>query len=380
MLTAIVFIIILGILIFVHELGHFLVARRNGIKAEEFGFGFPPRAIGLFKDKQKKWRFIFGKRDTDKEWGDGGTIYSLNWLPLGGFVKIKGEDGSGKNEPDSFASKSAWKRIKVLAAGVLMNFVLAWFLISVVMMIGAPEEANETNRTNSKIQIAEVVVGTPAEKAGLKIGDEIARNQISSTGEKVKLNSLEETQKYIDSQRGKEIIVNIARGKEILHLKVTPREENPAGQGPLGISMVETAVVSYSWHQAIWKGLLSVFNLIVLMLTAFGNIIYSLVFGKGVPAEISGPVGIAVLTKQVTTLGLVYVLQFAAVLSINLGIINALPIPALDGGRILFILIEKIKGKPVGQKVEQMFHTVGFILLLALMALVTFRDVWKIVK
>ena len=144
--------------------------------------------------------------------------------------------------------------------------------------------------------------------------------------------------------------------------------------------MAETAIVAYPWYQAIWKGLISVFDLIVLMLSTLGGIIYGLIFGKGVPADLSGPVGIAVLTKQVTTLGLVYVMQFAAILSINLGIINALPIPALDGGRILFILIEKIKGKPVGQKVEQMFHTVGFILLLALMALVTFRDVWKIVK
>lgn len=437
MLTVIVFILILSLLIFVHELGHFLVARRNGIRTEEFGFGFPPRIFGfqflkgekheektevesiqiekidiktedneeiiketITEKMQKvdtlvpvgKWRIIWGKEDGNNtnERNDldeahenrfrGGTIYSLNWLPLGGFVKIKGEDGTGQDDPDSFASKSAWKRIKVLVSGVLMNFILAWFLISLVLTIGAPEEASGLNHPNSKIQIAEIVAGTPAEKVGLKIGDEISKNQISPAGENIKLNSLEETQKYIDSQRGEEITFNIIRGKENLEFKITPREESPAGQGPLGIAMAETAIVSYPWYQAIWKGLLSVFDLVVLMLTAFGNIIYSLIFGKGVPVEISGPVGIAVLTKQVTTLGLVYILQFAAVLSINLGIINALPIPALDGGRILFVLIEKIKGKPVGQKVEQMIHTIGFMLLLALMALVTLRDVWKIIK
>lgn len=437
MLTIIVFIIILGLLIFVHELGHFLVARRNGIKAEEFGFGFPPRIFGIqflegkkHEEKMeiesiqvekidiktgdneeiiketitekmqkvdrlvpvKKWRIIWGSRDGDSESErknlkeaeenkfSKSTIYSLNWIPLGGFVKIKGEDGKGKNEKDSFAGKGAFTRVRVLAAGVLMNFVLAWFLISVVFTIGAPEEASEINQASSKIQIAEVVSGTPAEKTGLKIGDEIAKNQISSTGEKIQLNNLEETQKYIDSQKGKEIILNIIRGKENLQFKIIPRAENTPNQGPLGIAMVETAIVAYPWYEAIWKGLLSVFNLIVLMFSALGGIIYGLIFGKGVPADIAGPVGIAVLTKQVTTLGLVYVMQFAAILSINLGIINALPIPALDGGRILFILIEKIKGKPVSQKMEQMIHTVGFILLLTLMALVTFRDVWKIVK
>ncbi len=397
MLTIIVFILILGLLIFVHELGHFLVARRNGIKAEEFGFGFPPRIVGiqpLFDEKNNliKRRLIWGGKDGDdineqKDLGEahekklhGGTIYSLNWLPLGGFVKIKGEDGRKKSDKDSFAGKSAWKRIKVLAAGVLMNFVLAWFLISAVLTIGAPEEVSGTNNPNSKIQIAEVVTDTPAESAGLKIGDEILKNQISSTGAKVVLRNLEETQKYIDSQKGKDIVLSIKRGKENLQIKIKPRAESPAGQGPLGIAMAETTIVSYPWYEAIWKGLVSVFDLIVLMITALGGILYGLIFGKGVPADISGPVGIAVLTKQVTTLGLVYVMQFAAILSINLGIINALPIPALDGGRILFILIEKMKGKPVSQKVEQMIHTVGFILLLTLMALVTFRDVLKIVK
>ena len=150
--------------------------------------------------------------------------------------------------------------------------------------------------------------------------------------------------------------------------------EYPENQGPLGISLTRTAIISYSWYESIWRGLVAVFNLTLAIFAALGGIIKSLFSGGGVPADIAGPVGIAVLTKQAAALGLVYILQFTAILSINLGIINGLPFPALDGGRILFILIEKIKGSQVSQKVEQIFHTVGFFLLIALMILVTFRD------
>ncbi|MCX6763869.1 MAG: site-2 protease family protein, partial [Candidatus Moranbacteria bacterium] len=151
-------------------------------------------------------------------------------------------------------------------------------------------------------------------------------------------------------------------------------------EGLLGIQFGETVIVSYRWPEAIWRGFTTVLSLIWLMLTTLFGIIKSFLFGQKVAVEIAGPVGIAVLTKQVTTLGLVYVLQFAALLSINLGIINALPIPALDGGRILFVLIEKIKGRPVAQKTENLFHTVGFMLLLGLMLFITFRDVLKFIK
>lgn len=379
MLTVLLFILVLGVLIFVHELGHFVVARRNGIRAEEFGFGFPPRIVGFYREKgETKWNFVWGNKEVEtKE-----TIYSINLLPLGGFVKIMGEDGSKKSDKKSFAAKSAFTRIRVLAAGVLMNFFLAWMLISLVFMIGAPEalDAGKTASENSKIQIAEVVPGTPAETAGIEVGDEILKNQSDASGAKIKFSKLEDVQNYINSNKGREIRLNLLRGKQALSVQLTPRSEYPANQGATGISMVETEIISYPWYQAIWKGLVSVLDLILAMLQAFWNLLVKLFLGQGVSADVAGPVGIAVLTGQVASLGLVYILQFMAILSINLGIINALPIPALDGGRILFILIEKIKGSPVSQKVEQIFHTVGFILLIGLMVLVTFRDVLKIVK
>lgn len=431
MVAVLVFIIILGLLIFVHELGHFLTARRNGIKAEEFGFGFPPRIVGFqflagrkhaekievesvqvekmdikmaegeeivretITEKMrkvdaivpvKKWHIIWGNQDGDNENEKVdiaearendykiGTIYSLNWIPLGGFVRIKGESGDNKEDADSFAGKGAWTRIKVLAAGVIMNFVFAWILISVGLMIGAPEtiDSASVHDTNYKIQISEVVPNSPASHMGLQVGDEIIKNNT--------LNTLTDVQDYINSNKGQEITLQIKRGSKVLDLKGVPRVDFPEGQGALGIGLATTMLVKYPWYAALWKGMLTTFDIILAMLAALYGILRNLLVGQGAAVEVSGPVGIAILTKQVTTLGFVYILQFAALLSINLGIINILPIPALDGGRILFILIEKIKGSPVTQKTEQMFHTIGFILLIMLMILVTFKDLAKFIK
>jgi regulator of sigma E protease len=161
---------------------------------------------------------------------------------------------------------------------------------------------------------------------------------------------------------------------------LTPRINSPEGEGALGIGFVESTLVKYPWYESIWKGLQTVFGLTQAMLGALLQIIKNIFLSESIKLEVAGPVGIAVLTKQVATLGLVYVLQFAAILSINLGIINAFPFPALDGGRILFILIEKIKGAPVSQKVEQIFHTFGFLLLILLMLFITFKDIAKFIK
>jgi regulator of sigma E protease len=380
MLTIIVFILILGLLIFVHELGHFFTARRNGIKAEEFGFGFPPRILGLIKDKEsKKFKIIWGSKEAKSP----ETIYSINWIPLGGFVKIKGEKGESW-DANSFLAKSAWVRIKVLAAGVLMNFALAWVLIALVFTIGAPEQidSREKDYPNAKVQIAYVVPDAPAEQMGLEVGDEILKDQMVKTpdGRTFKLSDIQAVQDYINSNKGREINLQIKRGNQTLNLKGVPRESSPEGQGPLGISMVETAIIGYPWYEAIWKGLVAVFDLTWTMLAGFFALIKNAVLGQRTEVDVAGPVGIAVLTKHVTALGLAYILQFAAILSINLGIINAFPFPALDGGRILFVVIEKIKGSPVSQKTEQFFHSLGFLLLILLMIYITFRDVLKFVK
>ena len=368
MLSALIFIILLGLLVFAHELGHFVMARRSGIKADEFGFGFPPRLAGVvWDDAVGRYKIIWGSREISS----AHTIYSLNWLPLGGFVRIKGEDGEN-SDPDSFAKKSAWQRVSVLGAGVFANLIFAWLLISIVLTLGLPQPITPEERAqhpDAKIQIFEVKKGTPAQAMGLALGDEI----LTINGEKI--TSLKQVSDTIAANRGREIEMRINRlGKEVTAVG-TPRVAYPAGEGSLSISFGETAIVSYPWYEAVYRGILVTYNITLAILRALGMLIVSL-FAAGTKAsiDVAGPVGIIYLTKQMSNLGIAYLLQFAALLSINLAIINILPIPALDGGRILFILIEKFKGSPVSRSTEGMIHKIGFILLLLLMLIITVRD------
>ncbi len=368
-----VFILILGILIFSHELGHFVVARRNGIKTDEFGFGFPPR-IGGFVRVENKWKFIWG----NKEIGSKNTIYSLNWIPLGGFVKIKGENGEEKEEADSFASKKPWVRAKVLAAGVIMNFILAWFLYSVGYVVGNPEAVEN----GPSVQIINVIDESPAKQMGLKPGDEIFKTQTLSDGNVIQINTVEDVQNYIGNFKGQEVALKIKRGKEAMNLKGVPRVNAPEGQGSLGIELAQVSIVKYPWYQAPWLGLLKLKEVFLAIFIVLYEALKSFLVWKA-PAglEIAGPVKIFNLTGDFVRLGYIYVIQFAALLSVNLGIMNALPIPALDGGRILFVIIEKIKGRPVKEKTEQFFHTVGFFALIMLMIFIITRELlatfWK---
>jgi regulator of sigma E protease len=371
MLIILLFLVILSILVFVHELGHFIAARRAGMRVEEFGFGFPPRAIGISRDPEtKKWRLVNKATDSLPD-----TIYSINWIPLGGFVRIKGENGDGKDDRESFASKSALSRIVVLSAGVAMNFVFAWLVFSAVFMIGAPQavDSDENVSGDTFVQVGRVVEDSPAEEMGIRIGDTILGLHVEEN-KWLETKSITDVQEYIGSRKGEEVRLLIERGDEQIALMGTPRVEHPEDQGSLGVELVRTSIVSYPWYQALWKGLETTGMLTVAILAALGGLIKSLFSSGSVSADIAGPVGIAFYTKQVADLGLVYVLQFAAILSVNLGIINILPIPALDGGRIVFVLIEMIKRSPVSQKFEQMTHTVGFALLLLLMVVVTLYD------
>lgn len=429
MLTILVFIIILGFLIFVHELGHFLVARRNGIRAEEFGFGFPPRIVGIQflqgEEKKKvsevesigiektdikiggeeiisetvtkkihevekkmpvrKWRIIWGNKDGDNENEkrdlkeayekdfSGGTVYSLNWLPIGGFVKIKGENGDEKNDQDSFASKPAWTRVKVLAAGVVMNFIFAWLLFSIGFMLGTPQEVADPNTPGSYILIDKIEENSAASAMGIQIGDVIEKVQTGSDGKKVQLKTTEDVQNFINSYADAELTISISRASQHLKLSGTPKISEADGKARLGIGLVQVAKVSYNPITALGKGFAELGAVLLLML----NVLKMLIAGNRTGMEVTGVVGIAVYTGQIIPLGMAYLMRFAAILSVNLGVINALPIPALDGGRILFIIIEKIKGSPVSQKVEQIFHTVGFALLMLLMVVITYRDFLK---
>jgi len=335
------------------------MAKRAGVRVDEFGFGFPPRIFGIKK---------------------GETIYSLNLFPIGGFVKIYGEEGQGKNDPRSFASKSISRRSKILVAGVAMNFFLAALLLSIGYNIGLPaviEDETKDSLINTKIQVAQVAPDSPAAQAGIMMGDTIA----SLKTQNLKLENIEsvkQIQEFIDTHKGEEIILTIQRGDEVLEKTLVPRQNPPADQGPMGVALVKTAIVSYPWYRALIMGLTSTVNLTLVIIVAVAGLLWQLITTGQLMAEISGPVGIFMLTGQAAKLGFIYLLQFTALLSINLAIINALPFPALDGGRLLFLGIEKIKGSPVSQPVEKFVHTAGFVLLILLMIAVTWRDVVKL--
>ncbi|MBU2229537.1 RIP metalloprotease RseP [Patescibacteria group bacterium] len=352
MSTILILVVVLGLIIFVHEAGHYFAAKKLGASVEEFGFGFPPRIVGI---KRK------------------GTIYSINWIPFGGFVKIKGETGDHRADADSFSYQKIWKRAVILSSGVFMNFVLAVVLLSIGFFIGLPsvvtDDIPKDRMHDEKIQVLSVLEESPAFEAGFEVGDNI----LSIDGNEFP--TVDDLIAYTTPRLNETVHIETSRGKEMIPYDLTLKDLQETGEAKMGAGLVETAIVSYPWYEAIYQGIKASISVTWQILMAFYELLKNLIVAQTVPADISGPIGIAVMTSRVAKLGFIYLLQFTALLSINLMILNFLPFPALDGGRVLFLLIEKLRGKPVGQKVESMIHTVGFFILIGLVVLVSVRDV-----
>lgn len=386
MLTFIIFVLVLGLLVFVHELGHFLVAKKSGMKVYEFALGFPPRAFGWYKDpKTGKRKFIWGKgksslketvvdEEPSEDYPD--TLYSLNWLPLGGFVKIKGENGENPNDKDSFGNKSALARALTLFAGVSMNFLLAAVLLTIGFMVGLPSDTSILEDKHvivvgePQVVVQQVEQDSPAEKLGIVYGDVIL-----SVNDK-KITGSSQVSEYIVEHSSEELSVVVIRGDEELTLLMNAEllggmEDKPR----IGVLLVDAAIIKYPWYIALYKGIVAAGIGVINILLAFYYLIKNLIIGQGLAFEVAGPVGIAVLVGQSARLGISYLLNTTAMLSLTLAVINILPIPALDGGRIFFIGIEKIIRRPVPMKYEQLAHTIGFVLLMGLIVVVTWRDV-----
>lgn len=379
MLAVIVFIVILGILVFVHEAGHFFVARRNGVTCEEFGLGFPPRVIGFYKDKEGKRQWVFGNKEIEETMKEKEeTVYSLNLIPIGGFVKIKGEDGAGKKEKDSFASQSIFVRFKILSAGVAMNFIIGALFFGFAFWLGLPESiGDEDVAPDAKVQIAAVAEGAPASKASVKVGDTVVAI-LDEKGNEMPISKVGDLQSITKERGGQNVEFKILHAGEedpvTVPILVRSSDNIPEGQGAIGVELVRTQFMKYGFFKSMWMGVETTGRIVVLIFKFLGDVIMRLVTPAPMVSDVAGPVGIAVMTGQVTKLGLAFTLQFAAMLSVNLAVINILPLPALDGGRILFLIIEKIKKKPVSEKIENMVHTAGFIFLLSMMVLVTIKD------
>jgi regulator of sigma E protease len=362
LLTIVVFLIILSVLVLIHEAGHFIVAKLLKIKVEEFGFGLPPRAFGI-------------------KYGE--TLYSINWLPIGGFVKLYGEDEAGagsvslkvkspklkvKDKDRAFFARPIWQRALVVVAGVFMNFVLAVAIITVLFSVVGIATGGD------KVVITGLVNGAPAERAGLKVNDTI--EYINN----LKITSPNQLVSYTKQRLGQKLTLKVktAKAKEEV-LQVTPRKTYPSNEGAMGVAISQNIIiVKYPWYKAPFVGTREALKESWLIVSGMGMLFYQL-FSKGtVPQGIAGPVGIAQLTGQFVQLGPSALLSFVSLLSLNLAILNILPIPALDGGRLFFILIEAVTRRKVNQRVESYAHAIGMAVLLILIALITLHDLIRI--
>jgi len=354
-LTIVSFVLVMGIIVFFHELGHFLVAKRSGIVVEEFGFGYPPRLLKL------------GERD--------GTVYTINAIPFGGFVRMRGEDDP--TLAGSFASAPRGRRAATLLAGAFMNLVLAVVLFATYVTAAGVPDASRTGTV-----IRGLAPDSPAQQAGLQIGDRI----IGADG--VELATLQSLQDHTKAHLGKPVVYEIVRGEsgrapgKVLKVTMTPRTNPPANQGALGVQ-IGPPVRTPRILEALGFGVQQTGQIIWMTFA-----IPAMLLREGRPIAdmgFMGPVGIAATTGDVVRSALAVdsitpVIFFVALLSVAVGVTNLLPIPGLDGGRLLFVIVEAIRRKRVEPAQEGMVHLVGLGLLLLLVSVLTVREISALVS
>ena len=410
-ITLVSLLVALSILVFVHELGHYAAAKRSGVVVEEFGIGYPPRVFSMFRTEGKvviggetivipsKFKLpkgltarslvVYDTEQDDKgrtvltrieevqpgEPGsevasaidllDGGTLFTLNAIPFGGFAKMLGEEDP--TFPGSLASKSKLSRIVVLFAGSGMNFVTAVLFFALAAGLGAPAVADPENAV-----VTVVSPGSPAEAAGLQEGDVILRANATEILE------VQEVLDFTQGHLGQEVVLTIDRDGEIMQVALVPRPDPPEGEGPMGITLgPRTTVKHYPWYEAIWMGLRQTANIVVLTLTLPVQLIRGLI-----PVDMArpvGPVGLGQLVGDAVQYSLdsgwwFPVMQLMGSLSVAVGVTNLLPLPGLDGGRILFVIIEGIRGRRLDPAKEGLVHLIGLAILVGLMLFITWQD------
>ncbi len=349
-----IFIVIfsLVLLILIHELGHFIVAKKYGVRVDEFGVGIPPR--------------LFGKKI-------GETLYSLNMLPLGGFVKLYGEDRAEEGDR-SFSQKPIYQRALIIFAGVAAFFVMSAIIFSAVSFAGVRSVIGDdagSGWSGEQILIVEVSSSSPAEEAGILKGDVLAE----INGKQVFL--MNEVISLLSEKKGEEVEISVIREGEEVIFSLTPRTEYKEGEGSVGLGMVRTAEKRYPLYMAPIQGVLMTAEMSTAVVSGFYTMISSFITGKPLPSgmEVGGPVKIVEMGTTSLNRGFADYLYFIGVISVSLAVLNILPIPALDGGRLFFLGIEKIKGGAIPQKLEQGLNAFFFLLLITLMIFITFRDI-----
>ena len=362
----VLFIIVLGVLIFVHELGHFLVAKKCGMRVDEFGLGFPPR--------------VFGKKI-------GETIYSLNWIPFGGFVKIFGENPSASSETESllmdeeksFSKKNRGLQTAVLMAGVTFNVIFAWLLIAISFVSGFPAPVGYYQGVTvetPQLILTQVLINSPAAKVGLQTGDVIVAISVGSSS-LTDLNA-ETVSDFMNQHQDKEVKINYERGGKKTEVKVIPIVGIVAERAAIGVGLDLIGTVKLPFFRALWESAKTTGELLVEITKGIGKFFYDAFTFQANFSEVTGPIGIAGLVGAAARLGFANLLGFTAFISLNLAVINLLPIPALDGGRLLFVAVESIRRRSLNPKIVNYLHGLGFALLLILMLVITYKDIIKL--
>lgn len=363
-MTIILFLIILAVLVFIHELGHFTTAKLFDIRVDEFAIGFPPKIIG-------------------KKIGE--TQYNLNMIPLGGYVKIFGEDPndesiSGPESTRSFVNAKKWKQIIILLSGILMNIIFAWILISISFNFGlltSIDDQFKDKAQNVSVMVLSVLKDSPSEKAGLKEGDNIIK--ISSGKTKINYPTISQIQNIISESNGI-IEVEYSRVLATGTASIIAKDGVVEGKKAIGISMTLVGTVKFGFFQSFYEGA----KLTALETVSISKGIYGFIVGafKGetnLISQVSGPVGIAGMVGQASSMGISFLLSFIAMISVNLAMLNLVPFPALDGGRVLFVLIEIIIRKRIKPVIANWANMIGFGLLISLMVYITYKDILKLI-
>ena len=377
LILVIAFISLIALMI-IHEFGHFIIAKKFGVRVDEFGIGYPPR--------------IFGKKI-------GETIYSVNWIPLGAFVKIYGEEGRDASDPreagepvigvddyKSFANLKIWQRVLIVIGGVAAFWIVAIIIFSIVFAIGADLPVGDQDAqglTNVQIRVIEVSSNSPASQAGIKVGDILLQisgmkyESAQAGPEVLQLNKVKDFQDFTKAHAGEQIDIKLKDGGKIYDVFLSPRVNPPEGQGAVGIGLERTATLiqKYPWYQAPVQGTIYTWNTTVNALKGLYLVLSDLILGKGAPqgAEFAGPLGITVFLANAASYGAGFFLYFIGIICVFIAIFNLFPIPALDGGKLIFLLIEKIKGKPISVKVEQGITLVFFFILIILSIFITIK-------
>ncbi len=365
-MSVILFLVILVILVVVHELGHFTASKLYGIRVEEFGVGFPPRLLGR--------RF-------------GETLYSLNALPFGGFVRIFGENPADlarlpAERHRSMLGKSRGIQALVLVAGVTCNLLFAWLLLSCGFMVGMPTSVDEAHRgevQNAKLLITSVVPNSPADSAGLKAGDIPVAAAVE--GESVRLSSPSDLPDFVSAHESERVTLSVVRQGKTVDIAVQPRAgiiPSEPSRKAVGVVAELVGTQRYGLFRSLYEGGTLTADMLRNVLTGFWHLITGAFTGSSSIKEITGPVGIVGAVGEASTLGLIYLITFSAFISVNLSIVNLIPLPALDGGRLLFLLIETLKGSPIRPRFAQLLNSIGFALLILLMLVVTYNDVARL--